>query len=221
MDTRKRFKDVRAKIKKDVFDIDEKGKPLVKINITDADSLLSVYNDDGLEIISGETAKFIENMTKPIPAKQEIHLQISCEKYTPDKEKKYKSAITNYYINEFAHRDMKLKRNTILSSVLLLSSIVAFMLFYFLSAITTPRIILDLLEIFAWVLAWEAVDQFFLQRYLIKFDQLKALQIIYAKISFRKLGADVVVLAEHNEQKSNLNFTKSFLAKNSKNKDVK
>lgn len=213
MNTKKRFKDVRAKIKSDVFDLDENGNPLVKINITDADSLLSVYNDDGLEIISNDTAKFIENMTKPIPRKQEIHLQISCEQYTADKEQKYKSAITNYYINEFAHRDMKLRHNTIISCVLLLSAIVSFMLYYFLGSIVTPRIILDLLEIFAWVLAWEAVDQFFLQRYLIKFDQLKALQIIYAKISFRKLGSDVVVLAEHNEQKSSIQLNKSFNSK--------
>ena len=145
---------------------------------------------------------------------QEIHLQISCEQYTADKEKKYKSAITNYYINEFAHRDMKLRQNTIISCILLLGAIISFMLFYFLGTVGTPRIILDLLEIFAWVLAWEAVDQFFLQRYLIKFDQMKALQIIYAKITFRKLGEEPKVLAEYNELKSNLQFKKVNKTKN-------
>ena len=58
------------------FELDEDGRVVVRINITDAEELLSVYNDHGKQIISHSTAQFINNVTKPIPNKQDIHLKI-------------------------------------------------------------------------------------------------------------------------------------------------
>ena len=183
----KRFKEVRERIKQDDFDYDDEGRAVVKINITDAESLLSVYNDDGMEIISEDTAEFIDNLTKPIPPKKDIQLQISCDSYTEDKESVYKSAITNYYVNEFAHRDEMLRDRVRVSGVLTLVSIICFMILFFMYKWNVPDIACVLMEVIAWVFAWETVDQFFLQRYFIKKKQYKELQIIYAKITFKRL----------------------------------
>lgn len=187
MDIRKRTKAIRERIKKDEFDVDEDGRTLVKINITDADNLLSVYNDDGMQIISEETANFINNITKPIPYKNEIHLQISCDKFTKDKEKQYKDAITNYYVNEFAHRDVKLKRNMTNSIWLLSIGIVLFVLLYFMEMWNAPNILYLLCEVVSWVFVWEAVDLLWIRSHEIKLIQYKELQIIFAKITFNKL----------------------------------
>lgn len=187
MKTNKRIKMVRDRIKNDEFDTDESGRAIVKINITDADNLLSVYNDDGLQIISEDTAEFINNITKPIPHKQDIHLKISCVEYTKDKEQQYKDAITNYYVNEFAHRDVKLKRNMINSIWLLCIGIVLFTVLYFMGKYNAPDILYLLCEVVSWVFVWEAVDVLWIRRHEIKLIQYKELQIIFAKISFTKL----------------------------------
>jgi hypothetical protein len=187
MKLNKRTKIVRDRIKKDEFETDEEGRAIVRINITDADNLLSVYNDDGMQIISEDTAEFINNITKPIPHKQDIHLRISCVEYTKDKEQQYRDAITNYYVNEFAHRDVKLRRNMINSIWLLCVGVVLFTLLYGLAKWEVPDIIYLLCEVVCWVFVWEAVDTLWLRRHEIKLVQYKELQIIFAKISFRKL----------------------------------
>ena len=188
MKTNKRLKTVRDRIKHDVFETDEFGRPVVRINITDADSLLSVYNDDGMQIISEDTAEFINNITKPIPPKQDIDLKISCDNYTKDKEAIYKSAITNYYVNEFAHRDVKLRHNMINSIWLLIVGVVLFTLLFFIGKWDVPDVIYLLCEVVCWVFVWEAVDNLWIRRHEIKLIQYKELQIIFAEITFTKLG---------------------------------
>lgn len=187
MKLREKIKKVKNKLKEDEIEEDSDGRAIVRINITDADSLLSVYNDDGKEIISSETATFIDNVTKPIQYKKEIHLKISCDEYTKEKEHVYKNAITNYYINEFAHVEMKLKNNLIISSILFFIAVVCFSLLYFMGKWNAPDIIYLLFDVLSWVFAWEAFDQFFLQRHFQRVKQYKAMQIIFAKITFKKL----------------------------------
>ena len=187
MKLNKRIKEIREHIRKDEIEYDEEGRAVVKINITDAESLLSVYNDHGKEVISAETAHFINNVTKPLSPREDIHLKISCENYTEDKEQEYKDAIKNYYINEFAHRDIQLHRHLMISCVLFVVSILCFSFLYLMSRVNTPDVLYMLFDVISWVFAWEAIDQFFLQRYFLKVKQHKGLQIIYARISFRKL----------------------------------
>ena len=190
MSLRNRTKKVRDRIKNDQFDVDEDGRTIVKINITDADNLLSVYNDDGLQIISEDTAEFINNITKPIPYKKDIQLKISCKNYTKDKEQLYKDAITNYYVNEFAHRDTKLKRNMINSVWLLCVGVVMFTLLYFMGTWNVPDVLYLLVEVACWVFVWEAVDILWIRQHEIKLIQYKELQIIFAKITFNEYKED-------------------------------
>lgn len=185
----KRMKDVKERIKKEEYELDEEGRVIVRINITDAEELLSVYNDHGKQIISHSTAQFINNVTKPIPNKKDIHLKISCDSYTKDKENEYKNAITNYYVNEFAHWNINLRTTLIIAFILLGISVVGFTVLNLLEGLIPP-VLYTILDIASWVFAWEAVDQMCIQRHLLKVKQHRDLQVIYAKISFRRLVED-------------------------------
>lgn len=178
---------VQSKIYKEEIELDDDGSAIVRINITNAESLMSVYNDAGKEIISTDTAEFINNVTKPIPVKQNIHLKISCDEYTKDKEECYKTAISNYYVNEFAHIDAKLRSNLSHSVALLIIGIIAFTCLYFLGKINVPDIIYLLFEVFSWVFVWEAVDNLWIRRHELRTKRNKLLQIIFAKITFSSL----------------------------------
>ncbi|MBE5758223.1 MAG: hypothetical protein E7345_04835 [Clostridiales bacterium] len=182
--TREQIKKTKEKIKRLNEHNEERDTVIVHLTIKDESSVLSDFTAEGREIISNEMASFIDNVVKPIKPKQNIHLKIKCNKVNSEKEAVYKNAIKNYYINEFAEIDKKLKTNLIMSMIMLIAGLVGFGLLYILSAINTPFLILELLEVASWVFLWEMVDLLCLQRRFIKYKQLKKLKIIFAKVTF-------------------------------------
>ena len=98
MTNNQQIKNVRSRIAKDTFDYDEDGRVIIEVKVTDPDYLLSPYKEEQ-EIISGETATFIDNLVKAAPKDKNLHLKLSCKNYTPDKRDVYKRAVENYYVN--------------------------------------------------------------------------------------------------------------------------
>lgn len=187
---KQRYKFVRDRIKKDTYELDDEGREIIDITITDSDSLLSAYNPDGKPIIDNSMAEVIDTAIKSTSFKKDIHLKITCEKYTKDKEPEYKDAITNYYINEFADKERKLHNNTLITITLFLLAIVSFTALFIFQQINLPWIIIQLGEIVAWVFSWEVVDMIFFQRQIIKFEQHQDLKKIFAKITFSTLKSN-------------------------------
>lgn len=181
---------VRNRIKNDDFGYDEQGRALVKINVSDADVLLSPFNDDGAEIVSEETATFINNITKTIPLKRDIHMQVCCPGYTESQEIRYKKALGNYYINEFAEKDRQLKADFKLAMIMILLALASFVLLYFIDSWNLNLIIYEFVSVVGWVFAWQATELLVLRRYIIRYEQRKILKIIFAEVSFKKLNTD-------------------------------
>lgn len=179
-------KEIRDKIKKMESANDEKDTVIVHLNVSDSDVILSDYNAEGKEIISSDMATFIDNVTKPIKPRQKIHLKINCKNHKEDNENKFRNAIRNYYINEFAELDRKLKNNLVMSVIMFCAGVVGFALLWLLSIWETPFLIYTLVEVASWVFIWELVDLLCLQRYFIRYKLNKKVNIIYAKISFNK-----------------------------------
>lgn len=184
---REEKKEIRKRIKKDVFDEDENGKAVIKINITDSHSVLSDYNDDGEKIISSETAEFIDSLVKSVPKKKDIVLDIRSENYTKDKEDVYRKAIENYYVNKFADKDNKLKHNAFVTLIMLVLGVIGFTLLYILTRIDAHWLVLDIVEVASWVFLWEMVDVFFLQNGYLKVAQKRYLKVIFSEKKFKKL----------------------------------
>ena len=184
---REKIKNVRNRIKNDDFDEDKKGRSVIKINVADDESILSKYNDDGQEIISSEMADFINNLVKSVPKEKDIVLNIKCSNYTEEKEKRYKKAIVNYYVNEFADKDSKLKNNSLISMLLFMIGVIGFVALYLLRTFEAHWLIQDIVEVASWVFLWETLDVFFLNRGIIKWKQKRDLKIIYSEIKFDKL----------------------------------
>ena len=183
---RKGIKEIREKIQKMERANDDKDTVIVHLNISDSEVVLSDYNAEGKEIISSDMATFIDNVTKPIKPKQKVHLKINCKNHSEQNENKFRNAIRNYYINEFAEIDRKLKSNLLMSLIMLCAGLLGFTLHWLLGMINTPFIISTFVEVASWVFIWEFVDLLCLQRYFIRYKLIKKINIIYAKISFNK-----------------------------------
>lgn len=184
---RKKASQIREKIKNDEFDEDKKGRSVIKINVSDETDVLSKYNDDGQEIIGGEMADFINNLVKSVPKDKEIVLDVKCADYSEEKAKRYKNAIVNYYINEFADKDAKLKNNLIISIILFAVGVLGFAALYLLNLFNAYWLIRDIVEVTSWVFLWETVDVFFLNRGVLKWKQKRDLKIIFAEIKIMSL----------------------------------
>lgn len=187
LNLKQRYKFVKNRIKKDTFDLDEEGREIIDLTITDSESLLSVYNPDGKPIIDENMANVISNSIKSTTLKKDIHLKISCEKYTKDKEPVYKDAITNYYINEFADKERRLHNNLAITITTFLLAIISFIALFVFTQLDMHWLLLDFIDVIAWVFSWETVDLIFFQRQLIKLEQRQDLKIIFAKITLTNL----------------------------------
>lgn len=183
-------KEIRNIINKDVFDEDDKGRAVIKINITDSHSVISDYNDDGDKIISSETAEFIDSLVKSVPKKKDIVLEIRSQNYTKDKEKEYKKAIENHYINKFADKDNKIKHNAFVSLLMLILGVIGFSLLYVLTKVNAHWLLLDIVEVASWVFLWEMVDIFFLQSGYLKVAQKRYLKVVFAEKKFKNLSKE-------------------------------
>lgn len=184
---KEKVKKLRKRIANDNFDEDRKGRSVININVSDEDEILSKFNDDGQEIISSEMADFINNLVKSVPKKQEVVLNVKCAKYTEEKEKRYKKAIVNYYVNEFADKDAKLKNNAIITLLLFMIGVIGFVSLYLLKTFDAHWLIQDIVEVASWVFLWETVDVFFLNRGILKWKQKRDLKIIFAEIKITEL----------------------------------
>ena len=68
------------------FKHDKDGNALVEIDIKDKTEVLAPFALDGKETINVEFANVLDNVSKSIPPKENMHLKLKCEKLT-DKEK--------------------------------------------------------------------------------------------------------------------------------------
>ncbi len=184
---RNRIKRVRKRINNDPWEYDKNGRAIVEINVYDAEALMSNFDSEGKEVLSKESAEFIDNAIKGLPRKKDIHLYVACQDYNKKKEQEYRNAIVNYYVNEFADKDIKLRSNWFWSTILLLISFAGFALMHLLHLDEVLYTISYLLDIGFWVLAWEAVDIMVLQQRELRDEQKKDLKIIFSTITFNKL----------------------------------
>ena len=70
---RNRIKRVRKRINSDPWEYDKNGRAIVEINVYDAEALMSNFDSEGKEVLSKESAEFIDNAIKGIPRKKDIH----------------------------------------------------------------------------------------------------------------------------------------------------
>ena len=93
----------------------------------------------------------------------------------------------NYYINEFADKERRLHNNLAITITTFLLAIISFVALFVFTQLDFHWLLLDFIDVIAWVFSWETVDLIFFQRQLIKFEQRQDLKIIFAKITLSNL----------------------------------
>lgn len=166
------------------FKHDKNGNALVEIGIKDKTEVLAPFALDGKETINVEFANLLDNVSKSIPPKENMHLKLKCEKLTDKEKQDFSMAIKNYYFNSLIDNQRKLHNNSLIFWSMIAISLLFLAILFIANHFGAPWIITEVLDIIAWVFVWEAVDLLAFQRSIYQYEMNRDLVLYKMKISF-------------------------------------
>ena len=164
-------------LKQELIDNDENNRRIIHLNVTDDGNFLSPLSVKGNPLISGETAEFLNLNIKHNLKDSGVKLIISSNAIDETEKEIYKTAIKNYYRYEYKTTWKELRRNLFSACIFALAIILE-------NTTNASAVILNMIDVFAWVFTWEAVDIFFLQRPKLHKEQQRNTAAIDAEIVF-------------------------------------
>ena len=169
---------------------DENGRVLVDLRVINDESFLSPYSTEGHNIISEELSDFIEHSLAPVPSDKPIRFRIFSDVITDEEQKEYRKAIHSHYADKYRYTCIQ-KKN--LHKLALIMALVAVAALGFMIGIDIvgkrTEIFTEIVDIFAWVFMWEAVDIFFLECTMLSFKQKRYLRLYESEIEYLPLHA--------------------------------
>lgn len=178
---------VRARTKEQGMERDGDGRIVYKIRIRDDDEFLSSYSKGERCVISEDAAEFIERGLEPVSYKEQLSLKITSDVITTEEEKEYTKAIHNYYSDRYESSRLEKRKLTLIAAVMAIVGVIALSIMIAFEVADYNAVFTEVIDIFAWVFLWEAVDIFFLQCTLLSFKQKRYLALSDAKIEYFKI----------------------------------
>jgi hypothetical protein len=167
---------------------DAEGRVIVDLRVINDESFLSPYSTEGHNIISEELSDFIEHSLAPVPSDKPIHFRIFSDVITEDEQKEYRRAIHSHYADKYRYTCMQ-KKN--LHKLALIMAFIAVCALGFMIGIDIvgkrTEIFTEIVDIFAWVFMWEAVNIFFLECTMLSFKQRRYLRLYESVIEYLPL----------------------------------
>ena len=178
-----KFASKKPKMKKDV-ERDAQGNALFEIAIKDKSEVLAPFSLDSKDTINVEFANVLDNTAKSFSKKEKLHLNLKCDKLSDKEKESFSLAIKNYYFNALVEDERKLKNNIFLFWVMIALSIVSLAVLFITNFFAAPWIVIEVIDIIAWVFVWEAVDLLAFQRSLLRYDKQHDYALYKMKITF-------------------------------------
>lgn len=180
-------KQMRTRLKEEEIERDEEGRAVVAMTVLHDEDFLSDFSAGSKPVISSEVAEFIEERTTALPPSEALTLKIHSNCIDSQEQIAYSAALKEYYVRHYSENRREMRRNAVISAVMAAIGIITLALvvsFYFLEKMP---VVSEVIDIFAWVFIWEAVDLFFLQRGILRAKRARCLRLIDAKIEFLPL----------------------------------
>lgn len=165
--------------------VDSVGRAIVEIKIKDKSEVLSPFVIDGQEVINAEFANLIDNTVKSIPPSQSININISCNKLTESDKDSFTHAIKNYYKNSTLDSQRKMNNNTKILIAMLILSIFSLTALFLVNFFNVYWLIVEIVDIVAWVFTWETIDLFVFQRNMQRYEKLRYLALYNCYVTYK------------------------------------
>lgn len=162
---------------------DENGRSIIRMSVKDDGDFLSPYSDSAESVISSDVADFLDNAAEGLDLKKPVHIIMSGATIDENERKTYPAAIKKYYRGRIAETSARLQKN--LTSGIVMAIIgAAILLACVYLHLNDISVVAELIDIVAWVFAWEAVDVLFLARPLLKREELHNCRLYEAEVTY-------------------------------------
>ena len=159
------------------------------MTVLDDSSFLSPYSETSTPVISGEVAEFLENGANAARPNDRLELNVYSNCIDSDKQAQYDSAIRNYFTLKLSAEHRDLRRNNVVSLVFAIIGILGLTFMIICDQLLNmQQIWVEVIDIFAWVFLWEAVDQFFIERRKLIFNRKRLQAFTEMPITFKPLN---------------------------------
>ena len=151
-------KKVNLKAAEQAYQRDEEGRVIINMSVKDDSGFLSTYSEGDAPIINSEVSDFIEHCTDAVRPNERLTLRIRSSCIDENEQVLYRQAIGEYYLQKYIANEREYKRNKILVALLMLFGVLVLAFQVFFDYTVGSSIWSEVIDIFAWVLVWEAVD---------------------------------------------------------------
>ena len=168
----------------------KKVLPNCNINMTvlNDDDFLSPYSPTETPVIASDVAEFLEQGAVNYLPKQQVQLNVHSNCIDDNEKVIYDKAIRNYFNVTLDEVQKDMQRNLIISVIFTIIGIVGLALMFLLDHFDVNGIWVEVVDIFAWVFVWEAVDQFFIERRKMLLDCRKYKAMANMQINYHQLA---------------------------------
>ncbi|MBQ8402919.1 MAG: hypothetical protein IJX55_00655 [Clostridia bacterium] len=189
------LREIRKELKncKKEQETDADGRIMVDLRVINDNDFLSPYSTANHNAISEGVSDFIEHSLSDVSSEKPIHFRIYSDVITKAEQEEYTRAIHSHYADKYRQTCLEKKK---LHNVALIMSLVAVAALSFMIGIDIAglrtEIFTEIVDIFAWVFMWEAVDIFFLECTMLRFKQRRYLRLadsVIEYLSLDKIGA--------------------------------
>lgn len=163
---------------------DEEGRVIIEMTVLKDEAFLSDFSAGKRLSISSEMAEFLRERAEDFLPKEPICLKIYSDCIDEDEQISYSKALREYYVRQYSQTKRDLRRNSMISAVMAAIGMAVIAVVLIFSFLDMFPIITEVLDIFAWVFLWEAVDLFFLQRAVMRAERNRCLRFADAKIEY-------------------------------------
>ncbi|MGM9940677.1 MAG: hypothetical protein ACI32N_01645 [Bulleidia sp.] len=174
---------ISEEVKKIHPEIDRNGRYVAHMNVKDDTDFLSAFSITDAPVISSDVAEYIETVTRMIPMKSDISLRITSSCIDDEEKKIYERAIHAYYLQKYVENHLAVRKNRIVSLFLILVGVIVLAIANELDQLNF-LIRSEVIDIFAWVLIWEAGDILLLENRKLTGMEKRYISFINMNIEF-------------------------------------
>jgi hypothetical protein len=183
--TSTRIKNYKKKLKsarrQNVYELNEEGQAIINIGAENYDDIFSPYCYKGGDSLAFELVEYLEEKAESIPLDRDLVMRFHVKNANDAKREEVEQAVRANFRNDIVGLKRQMRRNDAFSLAFILIGLSLFFLYMFLP-VTVPVIIRGLVDLFSWVMCWEALDAFFLDRRSLQLERFKKYRLWASKI---------------------------------------
>ncbi len=168
---------------------DGEGRAVVELTVRRDEDFLSDYSVEKPEI-SSAVADFLQEQTSALRPKDPILLRIYSDCIDEEEKGTYEGALREHALRRYHGASSGMKRNAAIAAVMFAIGVLGLVATVLCNLFADNPVFSEVLDIFAWVFVWEAVDLFFLQRASLRAERTRALRLYDAKVEYHPLAAE-------------------------------